>query len=144
MAHAIFVAEAVRRQLSVEAYSAGVYDFTDLPPVSDTIRTCLNHNTPPPKAESTWVRDLPLGSIDRFLVMEEQHAEVLIHEFGVSPERVTLLGEFDPYGRGREIDDPIGHSSLVYEECYGQIRGCIVNYLDSKEELSAAATPRQS
>lgn len=135
MAHAIFVAEAATRQLSVQAYSAGVYDFTDLPPVPDTIRTCLMHNTPPPKEESTWARDLPLDSIDRFLVMEQHHADVLVYEFGVSPDRVTLLGEFDPRGRGREIADPIGQSGSVYEDCYTQIRDCIVNYLDSAEEL---------
>jgi protein-tyrosine-phosphatase len=133
MAHAIFVAEAASRQLSIQAYSAGVFDFTDLPPVADTVRTCLKHNTPPPKEESTWARNLPLDSIDRFLVMEELHAEALIQEFGVSPDRVTLLGEFDPHGRGREIDDPIGENSLVYEECYSRIRDCIVDYLDRVE-----------
>ena len=135
MAHAILVAEAAKRQLSIEAYSAGVYDFRDLPPVSDTVKTCLRHNTPPPKTESTWVTELPLDSIDRFLVMGQHHADSLTFEFGVSPERVTLLWEFDPHGRGREISDPIGMASAVYEECYGQIRDCIVNYLDSAAEL---------
>jgi protein-tyrosine-phosphatase len=135
MAHAILIAEAARRELSIQTYSAGVYDFRDLPPVSDTVTTCLNHNTPPPKAESTWARDLPLDSIDRFLVMEQHHADMLTLEFGVSPERVTLLGEFDPQGRGREISDPIGMGSAVYEKCYGQIRDCIINYLDGAEEL---------
>jgi protein-tyrosine-phosphatase len=135
MAHAIFVAEVASRRLSVQAYSAGVYDFTDLPPVADTIRTCLKHNTPPPKDESTWAADLPLDSIDRFLVMEQHHADVLVQEFGVSPKRVSLLGEFDPHDRGREIADPIGQSSTVYEDCYAQIRDCILNYIDSAEEL---------
>ena len=135
MAHAIFVAEAAQRELPVDAYSAGVYDYTDLPPVDETVETCLKHHTPPAKEEATWVRDLPLDAIDRFLVMEEHHADVLIQRFGVSPERITLLGEFDPQGRGREIDDPIGQSSAVYEECYGQIRDCVVSYLDNAEEL---------
>ena len=135
MAHAIFIAEAARRQLSVETYSAGVYDFRDLPPVSETTATCLQHNTPPAKEESTWVRDLPLGSIDRFLVMEQHHAEALVWEFGVSPERISLLGEFDPQNRGREIADPIGKSSQAYEECYRRIQECLVNYLESAEEL---------
>ena len=135
MAHAILIDEAAKRQLPIRAYSAGVYDFRDLPPVSDTVATCLKHDTPPPKTESTWARDLPLDSIDRFLVMEQHHADVLTLEFGVSPERVTLLGEFDPRGRGREISDPIGRDGVVYEECYGQIRDCIANYLDSAKEL---------
>jgi protein-tyrosine-phosphatase len=133
MAHAIFVAETERRQLPIQAYSAGVYDFTDLPPVGDTVRTCLTHNTPPPKEESTWVRDLPLDSIDRFLVMEHHHADALIHEFGILPDRVHLLGEFDPHRRGLEIGDPIGRDGETYESCYGQIRDCIVNYLDNQQ-----------
>jgi len=135
MAHAILVAEAAKRQLSIEAYSAGVYDFRDLPPVSDTVTTCLNHSTPPPKTESTWAPELPLDSINRFLVMGQHHADSLIGEFGVSPDRVSLLGEFDPQRRGREISDPIGMGRAVYEECYGLIRDCIVNYLDTAAEL---------
>ena len=133
MAHAIFVAEAASRGLSVDVYSAGVYDFTDQPPIADTLRTCLRHNTPSPKERPTWVRDLPLESIDRFLVMEQHHADVLTREFGVSPGRVSLLGEFDPHGRGPEIDDPFNRGSLVYDESYEQIRDCIVNYLDTNE-----------
>ena len=135
MAHAILIDEAAKRELSIQAYSAGVYDFRDLPPVSDTVATCLRHNTPSPKTESTWVPELPLDSIDRFLVMAQHHADSLINEFGVSPDRVSLLGEFDPQRRGDEISDPIGMGSDVYEECYGQIRDCIVNYLDSAAEL---------
>jgi protein-tyrosine phosphatase len=133
MAHAIFVAEAASRGLSVQIYSAGVYDFTDQSPIDDTIKTCLRHNTPSPKETPTWVRDLPLDSIDRFLVMEHYHAGILTREFGVSPERVSLLGEFDPLGRGREIEDPFNSGSLVYDESYKQIRDCIVNYLDTTE-----------
>jgi protein-tyrosine phosphatase len=131
MAHAIFVAEAASRGLSVQVYSAGVYDFSDEPPIDDTIATCVKHNTPLVK-DPTWVRDLPLDSIDRFLVMEQHHADVLIRDFGVAPERVSLLGEFDPHGRGSEIADPFNRGSVVYDESYSQIRDCIVNYLDIK------------
>jgi protein-tyrosine-phosphatase len=140
MAHAIFVAETARRHLSVKTYSAGIYDFRDLPPVFETTTTCLQHNTPPAKEESTWVRDLPLDAIDRFLVMEHAHAEALVREFGVAPERITLLGEFDPQNRGREIADPIGQSSLVYDGCYRRIHECIVNYLENAEELREGFT----
>ena len=135
MAHAIFVAEAASRGLSVDVYSAGVYDFTDQPPIDDIIRTCLRHNTPSPKEAPTWVRDLPLDSIDRFLVMEQHHADVLTRQFGVTPERVSLLGEFDPHGRGSEIADPFDRGSLVYDKSYEQIRDCIVCYLDTTPEL---------
>lgn len=135
IAHAILVSELEKRSLPVEVYSAGVLDFRGAPPVDDTLRTCLDHNTPSPKEEPEWVPDLPLDSITRFLVMEDYHADRLVHEFGVPPDRVSLLGEFDPHGRGSEIDDPFGQSSALYKQSYLRIRDCIVNYLDTAEEI---------
>jgi protein-tyrosine-phosphatase len=136
MAHAIFVAEAKKRSLEVEIYSAGVFDFSDAPPLVETSTTCLLHNTPPPKESPTWVRQLPLDSINRFLVMEYDHADMLTSEYGISPERISLLGEFDPQQRGTEIADPFSQSSLVYERSYKLIRDCIIGYLDTTDELN--------
>jgi protein-tyrosine-phosphatase len=135
MAHAIFVAEVEKRKLPVEVHSAGVLDFRGAPAIDDTTRTCALHNTPAPQEVATWVRDLPLDSITRFLVMEQYHADALIRNYGIAPERISLLGEFDPQQRSLEIDDPFSYSSAVYEQCYGQIRDCIVNYLDTADEL---------
>ena len=135
MAHAIFVDEARKRSLAVEVYSAGVFDFSDEPPIIETSNTCLQHNTPPPGQAPTWVRQLPLDSIKRFLVMERHHADVLTREFNVSPKRISLLGSFDPKQRGAEIADPFGQGSLVYERSYRLIRDCIVGYLETTEDL---------
>ena len=136
MAHAIFVAEATKRSLSVEVYSAGVFDFSDAPPLTETSMTCLRHNTPPPKEAPTWVGQLPLDSIKRFLVMEQDHADVLTSEYGISPRRISLLGTFDPQHRGAEISDPFGQGSLVYERSYKLIRDCIIGYLATTDELN--------
>jgi protein-tyrosine-phosphatase len=135
MAHAIFVSEVEKRSLPVQVYSAGVLDFRGAPPIHDTLKTCLDHNTPSPKEDPDWITDLPVDSITRFLVMEHYHADRLVNEFGVSPDRVSLLGEFDPLGRGPEIDDPFGQSGAVYKRSYLRIRDCIVNYLDTAEEM---------
>jgi protein-tyrosine-phosphatase len=135
MAHAIFVAQARKRSLSVEIYSAGVFDFSDAPPLDETTMTCARHNTPPPREAPTWVRELPLDSINRFLVMEQDHADVLMREYGISPERISLLGTFDPQQRGAEIDDPFGKGARVYERSYKLIRDCIIGYLDTTDEL---------
>jgi protein-tyrosine-phosphatase len=135
MAHAIFVAEARKRSLVVEIYSAGVFDFSDQPQVVETSITCLQHNTPPPKGTPTWVRQLPLDSIDRFLVMEQDHADALTSEFGLSPDRISLLGTFDPQHRGAEIADPFGQGAVVYERSYKLIRDCILGYLDTTDKL---------
>jgi protein-tyrosine phosphatase len=136
MAHAIFVAETTRRSLAVQTYSAGVCDFRGAPPVNDTTSTCDFHQTPAPEKVATWIGELSLDSIDRFLVMERYHMDALIHDHGVRRERVTLLGDFDPKGRGSEIDDPFGQGPAVYTSCYNRLRDCIVNYLDTNNELA--------
>ena len=135
MAHAIFLAEAKKRSLAVEVYSAGVLDFSDEPPLAETSMTCLQHNTPPPKESPTWVRQLPLKSINRFLVMEQDHANMLMSRYGISADRISLLGAFDPQQRGAEIADPFSHGSLVYDRSYELIRDCIIGYLDTTDEL---------
>ncbi len=135
MAHAIFLAEAQKRSLAVEVYSAGVYDFSNAPPLQETAITCLKYNTPPPPKSPTWVRQLPLDSINRFLVMEQDHADLLMSKYGISPDRISLLGEFDPQHRGVEIADPFSYGSLVYERSYQLIRDCIIGYLDTIDEL---------
>ena len=135
MAHAIFVAEARKRSLAVEVYSAGVFDFSDAPTLEETSMICVRYDTPPPTKAPTWVGELPLDSIDRYLVMEQDHADRLTREYGVSSNRITLLGTFDPRRRGNEIADPFGQGSLVYDRSYQLIRDCIVGYLDTSDEL---------
>jgi len=136
MAHAIFVNEAKKRSLEVGVYSAGVFDFSEAPTLVETSMTCAQHNTPAPEKPPTWVAELPLDSIDRFLVMEHDHADVLMTEFGISPDRISLLGNFDPQRRGTEIADPFGQGSRVYDRSYKLIRDCIIGYLDTTDELS--------
>jgi protein-tyrosine-phosphatase len=136
MAHAIFIDETGKRSLPVDIYSAGILDFSRQPPLTETLRTCLKFETPPPKKTPTWVRQLPLDSINRFLVMEEDHADALMKEYGVSPDRISLLGTFDPQHRGAEIADPFGQSDEVYRNSYLLIRDCIIGYLDSSDYLT--------
>ncbi len=63
MAHAIFVDEAKKRSLDVDVYSAGVVDFSDMPPLVETTRMCLQYNTPAPDKAPTWVRELPWNQL---------------------------------------------------------------------------------
>ena len=141
MAHAIFEDEAKKRSLAVDVYSAGVLDFSDQPPLSETAATCLAHHTPLVKKTPTWVGQIPFKSIDRFLVMEHNHADMLTTEFGIPRKRISLLGTFDPNQRGAEIDDPFGLGSLAYERSYKLIRDCIVGYLDSEITSFEAGPP---
>lgn len=134
MAHAIMVHEVARRSLAIDVYSAGIIDFSDQPPLVETSTTCQFYKTPSPKETPTWVAQLPLASIDRFLVMEQGHADALRDDFGIAHDRITLLGVFDPEHRGAEIDDPFfSYSQAVYQSSYRRIRDCIIGYLESDE-----------
>ena len=135
MAHAIFVDEAKKRSLDVQVYSAGIIDFSDEPPLAETSRTCLEQNTPAPDKAPTFVRELPIESINRFLVMEQDHADSLVYEHGVRADRVSLLGEFDPKHRGAEIVDPYAQGTAAYDRSYKQIRDCIIGYLETTDDL---------
>src|SRR5262245_39837423 len=103
MAHAIMVDECNKRSLDIDIYSAGILDFSDQPPLDETAECWLYYKTPPPKPTPTWVGQLPLDSIDRFLVMEQNHSDALRHQFGIPADRISLLGSFDPKQRGAEI-----------------------------------------
>jgi len=134
MAHAVFVDEAKKRALPIEVYSAGVLDFSDQPQLQETLTTCLRNHTSPPPESPTWVGQLPLDAIDRFLVMEQFHADALTRDYGVPPDRISFLGSFDPQRRGAEITDPFGLGDAVYERQYQLIRDCIVGYLDTVQK----------
>jgi protein-tyrosine-phosphatase len=134
MAHAICVAEIARRSWSVTIYSGGTSDFTGDEPLDHAVKTCALNHTPTQKATATFVRDLPLSSIDHFLAMERRHVETLVSEYGIPPSRVTLLGSHDPRARGEEIDDPIGQNQAAFNRCYGLLRDCITHYLDASAE----------
>ena len=135
MAHAILVDEARKRSLSIDIYSAGIRDFSDQPPLVETSSTCLHYNTPPPKVRPTWAGELPLRSIDRFLVMEQVHADALQSQFGIPADRISLLAGFDPKRRGDEIDDPFfSYSEQIYRNSYELIRDCVVGYLETAGE----------
>ena len=137
MAHAILTDEVQKRSLDIDIYSAGIVDFSDHPPLDETSKTCIHYNTPPPKLMPTWVGQLPLASIDRFLVMEQNHAEALENQFGISSDRITLLGTFDPRRRGAKNPDPFfSYSEEIYRSSYRLIRDCIIEYLRTIEVYS--------
>src|SRR5436190_1790645 len=107
MAHAIFAAEAKRRKLPVNVVSAGTVDFRGAMAVMEARLICDRYQTPMPKFISTCVTGVDLSNAIRVFVMEHNHTDSLIAR-GISPDRISLLGEFDPQNRGPEIEDPMG------------------------------------
>ncbi len=135
MAHAIAIPELKKRGWAVLVYSAGTMDFTGTAPNISTWVTCCQNSTPPQKDGSTFVRDLPLQSIDRFFVMEQWHARTLTSAYGIPASRVTLLGALDPKSTESAIEDPMNQGSVEFDRCYSRIRRCILHYLDTTTEI---------
>ena len=135
MAQAIFVAEAKRRGIAVQAISAGLYDFEGVLAAREARLACDRHNTPMPKFASTYFRNVDLSGAIRIFVMTEDHVALLQKEISLPAERISLLGKFDPKQRGDEIEDPIGKESSEFDKCYERLRDCIGNYLNTTKEL---------
>ena len=135
MAHAIFAAEVKRRKLPITVVSAGTWDFGEVEAVAEARLTCDKRKTPMPKFLSTHIGKIDLSSVTRVFVMEHQHVTTLLAETSLPPERITLLGKYDPQQRGAEIDDPIGQNCEAFEACYERLRDCIMHYLDTTDDF---------
>ena len=136
MAHAILEAEASRRGLAIIVGSAGIWDFEGELAAMDARVTCENHHTPMPKLLSTYLANLELNDATRIFVMERAHLEEVLAKTAVPPERVNLLGEFDPEEGEKEIEDPIGQDLAAFSACYERLRNCILHYLDTTADFN--------
>jgi protein-tyrosine-phosphatase len=76
-----------------------------------------------------------LSGMTRIFVMEHDHVSSLLENTSLPPERISLIGKFDPEHRGVEIDDPIGQETEAFERCYERLRDCIVHYLDTTDDF---------
>jgi protein-tyrosine-phosphatase len=135
MAQAIFAAEAARRGLQVEVTSAGVWDFDGELAAEEARLTCDKRNTPMPKFVATHIQKVAFSKVVRVFVMEHSHVAALLAETSLAPERVTLLGQYDPQHRGAEIEDPIGKDRAAFERCYDRLKDCILHYLDTTDDF---------
>jgi protein-tyrosine-phosphatase len=142
MAHAIAVSEVAERNLNIRILSAGVIDFSGTPTAIQTWVTCCQNGTPPQTDHSTFIKDLPLRSISKFMVMEKGHASALTSEYDIDSSRITLLGSLDPISKSLEIDDPIGQGSVEFDRCYSRLKRCIVSYLDTSNDINSAEIGR--
>lgn len=135
MAHAILAAEVERRGLAATVWSAGIWDFEGAWAAREGRLICEKHTTPMPKLLSTHLSEVDLSCSTRIFVMERTHIAEVLEQTGVAPERVSLLGAFDPKHGGDEIEDPIGKDLAAFEACYTRLRDCIFHYLDTTDDF---------
>jgi protein-tyrosine phosphatase len=136
MAHAIFVSELQRRRLTVNVLGAGILDMEGMQAAPYSQVACEQYATPLPKLESVYYKTVDLQSAVRVFGMEERHLIILERDAEVPAARLSLLGEFDPQGRGAQIRDPMGGTLEQHLACYRQLRDCIVHYLNTTHDLA--------
>lgn len=79
--------------------------------------------------QSRLVQPADAARADLVLAMTRRHRDELVRCFGIPPERVELLGDFDPADPPqREIADPYGQSDEFFQEVFGQIERSIVGF----------------
>ncbi len=88
-----------------------------------------------PKFVATHIANVDLSGARRVFAMEHSHVSALLADSTFVPQRISLLGEFDPQRRGSEIDDPMGQDTVAFERCYERLRDCIVHYLDTTHDF---------
>jgi protein-tyrosine phosphatase len=136
MAHAIFVSELQRRKLAVSVLGAGILDMEGMQAAQYSQVACAQYATPLPKLESVYYKTVDLQRAVRVFGMEERHLFILARDAGVQDARLSLLGEFDPQGRGAQIKDPMGGTLEQHLACYRQLRDCIVHYLNTTHDFA--------
>ena len=140
MAQAIFAAEARARRLNVEVLSAGVWaHFDGEIAVEEAQAACRARHTPMQKLAAIHISKIDCSRAARVFVMQHSHVAAVLEETPVPPERVSLLGKYDPQHRGPEIEDPIGRDQAAFDQCYERMRECIVNYLHTTDDFRAPA-----
>lgn len=136
MAQAILASEVVRRGLAVRVLSAGVSSgYAGMLAVREARLICERRETPTPKFVATHIAGEDVSGVQRLFAMERRHIASLAAHTTLPPDRISLLGDFDPQQRGSEIDDPTGQDRAAFERCYGRMRDCILHYLDTTEDF---------
>lgn len=122
--------------MGIQTISAGLSaDFEGMLAVRMARVTCDKYQTPMPHFVATHVSKVDLSQAARIFVMEQKHVSLLLSNSSLPPERICLLGEFDPMQRGPEIADPTGEDLEAFERCYDRLRDCIINYLETAHDF---------
>ncbi len=137
MAEYLFRKMAADKGLDVHAYSAGIAAAYRQGASFETLEVLKRDGIDARGHSSRMVHEDSIETADMILALTEQHASHLKKHFPESESKIYLLTEF--YG-GQDkqlfiqgIPDPIGMSSLFYQNTYLVIRSCVQNLVNLLE-----------
>ena len=122
MAQGIFNKLAEDKGLDICAESFGVSAMTGLPVSENSVEVCKEIGVDISALRSTDVVDVDLDKFDAFYCMSQSHMALLFQCYGVSLDKMKLLGVSDPYGGNTEI------YRMCRDEIYNSVEEIIKAY----------------
>ncbi len=124
MAEAIFNKLADENSLNIIAESFGIATATGTPVSENSVTVMSELGIDISKMTATSVNDVSLDDFSYFYCMSHTHSAMLQSFFGVSSEKVTVLG----------VSDPFGGAVAVYRECRNEIYNSVKEIIKSYED----------
>jgi protein-tyrosine phosphatase len=124
VAEKVFVTEAERAGLAVEASSAGLGPWRVGEPADPRSVTVLRDAGYPTEHVARQVGPAELAA-DLIIALDHTHVRAL-RDLGVDPARVRLLSSFDPAAPpGAEIPDPYAYGPDAFPVMLGMVRAAM-------------------
>lgn len=112
--------------------SAGTLGFDGNPPIDNAIIACHEIGLDIADLAATPFDSELVEKVDLILGMEDMHREKAL-ALGASPNKVKLLGEFDPFSPpDPQIPDPIGQPLPAFRICRDRIFRCIKGFIQKR------------
>lgn len=139
-----YAAAALARELGNDGpavTSAGFYGpDRGSPEIAVAVARGRGHDLEPHR--SRLVSPEAIASADLIVVMERRHVRDLRARFDVEPRRIVYLGDFDPHRiEMRDVPDPYGGSSTVFEACFERIDRCAHRLAAAIRDSTRPAAP---
>ena len=142
MAEYAFKKFAAEKKLDVRAHSAGIAAAHDLGPSPETVQVLKADGIDARAHVSRMVYEHTIESADMVLALTEQHAEHLRRHFPDAESKIYLLTEFytgpEKAYFAQGVPDPIGMTTVFYQNTYTVIRACVQNLADRLEAQTRA------
>lgn len=135
LAQGIFEKQITELGLSgkIKADSAGTSGWhKGEPPHSGSIRIAEQKQVKISHQKSRPVNMQDGSEFDIIVAMDKSNFRDLRNEFAVPPDKLVLMRDFDPEGRGQDVPDPWGQGPEAFREVFEILERSIREFIQQK------------
>lgn len=128
MAEGIFKELVKESKIPFTVSSCGIFAADGDLPTNEAVRACQELNINISNHKSKNIMDTDINSVDLFVVMTQNHAQLLL-SFGIPQNEIYILN----------VDDPFGGNIEVYRKSCNEIKEKLtelLGFIERKEEKS--------